>query len=83
MASQMLHLTVMLWLLRMGLLAGDCLFIYILNVEVHLQAKLPAVSECCLRFNGKKNVASFLLWSFISCEKTNLHSSAYLDSQQV
>lgn len=83
MASQMLHLTVILWLLRMGLLAGDCLFIYILNVEVHLQAKLPAVSESCLRFNGKKNVAYFLLWSFISCEKTNLHSSAYLDSQQV
>lgn len=24
-----------------------------------------------------------MLWIFISCEKTNLHSSAYLDSQQV
>lgn len=55
--SQMLHFNVMLWLHRMGLLAGDCLFIYILTVEVHLQAKLPAVSESCLRFNGQKNVA--------------------------
>lgn len=40
----------------MGLLAGDCLFIYTLTVEVHLQAKLPAVSDsmakkkCCVIF---------------------------------